>query len=103
MIARFGFWESLHLFSGLLILSLAMSVNSRWPGSCDENSDDGNTYDTAKKLLDEMITAGNLGSKGHGQMLADVEAFQNGLFTAHPGAVDFQWDVDEWINQLLGA
>ncbi|KAL4962008.1 transcription factor domain-containing protein [Aspergillus stella-maris] len=97
---RFGFWESLHLFSGLIILSLTMSVNSRWPGSLDEKSDDGHTYDTARGLLSEMIDAGNLGSKGHGQMLADVEAFQTGLFAAQ-GIVDFQWDVDEWINQLL--
>lgn len=86
-----------------MILSLAMSVNSQWPGSCEEKPDDRDTYDTAKQLLDEMINAGNLGSKGHGQMLVDVEAFQNGLFTVHSGAVDFQWDVDEWINQLLGA
>ncbi|KAL2867606.1 transcription factor domain-containing protein [Aspergillus lucknowensis] len=100
---RFGFWESLHLFSGLMILSLAMSVNSRWPDSFDERADDRNTYDTAKGLLYEMIHAGNLGSKGHGQMLAEVEAFQSGLFGVN-GAFDVQiWDVDEWINQLLGS
>ncbi|KAL4935294.1 hypothetical protein BDV06DRAFT_132139 [Aspergillus oleicola] len=98
--ARFGFWESLHLFSGLMIMSLAMSVNSRWPGSLDEKTDDRHTYDTARGLLNEMIDAGNLGSKGHGQMLADVEALQTGLSAAQ-GTVDLQWDVDEWINQLL--
>ncbi|KAL3455952.1 fungal-specific transcription factor domain-containing protein [Aspergillus heterothallicus] len=101
---RFGFWESLHLFSGLMILSLAMSVNSRWPDSFDEKNDDRNTYDTAKGLLNEMIFAGNLGSKGHGQMLAEVEAFQNGLFGAQLGGFDLQaWDMDEWINQLLAS
>ncbi|KAL4883547.1 fungal-specific transcription factor domain-containing protein [Aspergillus karnatakaensis] len=101
---RFGFWESLHLSSGLMILSLAMSVNSRWPNTFDENSDDRNTYDTAKGLLREMIQAGNLGSKGHGQMLAEVEQFQNGLFGGNAQHVfDLGWDVDEWIEQLLGS
>lgn len=103
VLARFGFWESLHLFSGLMILSLTMSVNARWPGSCDERSDDRATYDIAKGLLEEMINAGNLGSKGHGQMLADVEAFRNTLFAVQNGPFDFQWEPDEWIDQLLGA
>ncbi|KAL4778826.1 fungal-specific transcription factor domain-containing protein [Aspergillus varians] len=105
--ARFGFWESLHLSSGLMILSLAMSVNSRWPNSSDDKPDDRDTYNTAKGLLREMIQAGNLGSKGHGQMLAEVEAFQNGLFGASAqGQQVFDlggWDVDEWIEQLLGS
>ncbi|KAJ5101590.1 hypothetical protein NUU61_003812 [Penicillium alfredii] len=101
---RFGFWESLHLFSGLMILSLAMSVNSRWPDSFDEKADDQNTYEVAKGLLNEMIHAGNLASKGHGQMLAEVEASQSGLFGAQFGGFDLQaWDMDEWVNQLLAS
>ncbi|KAL1859188.1 hypothetical protein Plec18170_002303 [Paecilomyces lecythidis] len=102
--ARFGLWESLHLFSGLMILSLAMAVNSRWPDSFDEKSDDRNTYEIAKGLLNEMIHAGNLGSKGHGQMLAEVEASQSGLFGTQFSGFDLQaWDMDEWINQLLAS
>ncbi|KAL4864909.1 fungal-specific transcription factor domain-containing protein [Aspergillus spectabilis] len=104
--SHFGFWESLHLSSGLMILSLAMSVNSRWPNSFDDRDHDRDTYDTAKSLLRKMIGAGNLGSKGHGLMLAEVEAFQNGLFGASAqGQQVFDlggWDVDEWIEQAIG-
>ncbi|KAL2856795.1 fungal-specific transcription factor domain-containing protein [Aspergillus pseudodeflectus] len=103
---RFGFWESLHLFSALMILSLATSVNTRWPHTFTEKPDDRNTYDTAKGLLNEMIAAGNLGSKGHGQMLAEVEAFQSGLFGGHTNGLDMAstgWDVDGWIEALLAS
>ncbi|KAL3471078.1 fungal-specific transcription factor domain-containing protein [Aspergillus californicus] len=101
---RFGFWESLHLFSALMIISLAMSVSSRWPNSFDEKPDDRSTYDTAKGLLNEMINAGNLGSKGHGQMLSEVEGFQDGLYAGQQAGIDpAVWDVDGWIEQLLSS
>lgn len=87
-----------------MILSLAMAVNSRWPDSFDEKSDDRNTYEIANGLLNEMIHAGNLGSKGHGQMLTEVEASQSGLFGTQFSGFDLQaWDMDEWINQLLAS
>ncbi|KAL3496153.1 fungal-specific transcription factor domain-containing protein [Aspergillus germanicus] len=103
---RFGFWESLHLFSALMILSLATSVNTRWPHTFNQKPDDRATYETAKGLLNEMIVAGNLGSKGHGHMLAEVEAFQNGLFGVHTNGLDMGsagWDVDGWIETLLAS
>jgi hypothetical protein len=89
-----------------MILSLATSVNTRWPHTFAEKPDDKNTYETAKGLLNEMIAAGNLGSKGHGQMLAEVEAFQSGLFGAHTDGLDMAstgWDVDGWIEALLAS
>lgn len=87
-----------------MILSLAISVNSRWPDTFDEKADDRSTYEIAKGLLDEMIQAGNLGSKDHGRMLAEVEASQSGLFGAQSGGFDLQaWNMDEWINQLLAS
>ncbi|KAJ0419925.1 fungal-specific transcription factor domain-containing protein [Aspergillus carlsbadensis] len=103
---RFGFWESLHLFSALMILSLATSVNTRWPHTFSERPDDRTTYETAKRLLEEMVVAGNLGSKGHALMLAEVEGFQGGLLGAMGGGCGFGdgdggWDVDGWIEQVL--
>jgi hypothetical protein len=89
-----------------MILSLATSVNTRWPHTFTEKPDDRTTYETAKGLLNEMILVGNLGSKGHGQMLAEVEAFQTGLFGAHANGFDMGsagWDVDGWIETLLAS
>ncbi|OKL63836.1 hypothetical protein UA08_00772 [Talaromyces atroroseus] len=97
---KFGFWESLHLFSGLTIVSLAISVNLRWPGSFDEKPDDGETYQTARCLLSEMADAGNLASKGQLRMLDEVEALQDVLTGADSTAFELfnLWDMEAWLK-----
>ncbi|KAF4950175.1 hypothetical protein FSARC_13281 [Fusarium sarcochroum] len=103
-IAKFGFWDSLHLFSSLTIFSLAISVNRRRPGSFDEKDTDPATYSTAKDLLHDLVKAGNLASKGHEKMLQDVEALGEVLGSMQTNASDFmleQWDMDNWMAQVL--
>lgn len=94
----FGFWESSHLFSGLTILSLAISVNSRWPGSFEEKPDDQTTYWTAKGVLGEMAQAGNLASKGQVRMLDEVETLHDALSWTDNTAFDLFnfWDTEAW-------
>ncbi|KAF2021036.1 hypothetical protein BU24DRAFT_487536 [Aaosphaeria arxii CBS 175.79] len=101
-IAKFGFWESLHLFSSLTILSLANSVNSRWPGSFNEKPNDAATYETAKNLLLNMVLAGNLASKGQACMLEDVEAFHEVCWRddRETFEIDSSWNLDDWISQI---
>ncbi|CAI6089010.1 unnamed protein product [Clonostachys chloroleuca] len=97
-LAMFGFWESSHLFSGLTILSLAISVNSRWPGSFEEKPDDQTTYWTAKGVLGEMAQAGNLASKGQVRMLDEVETLHDALSWTDNTAFDLFnfWDTEAW-------
>ncbi|CAH0034094.1 unnamed protein product [Clonostachys rhizophaga] len=97
-LATFGFWESSHLFSGLTILSLAISVNSRWPGSFEEKPDDQTTYWTAKGVLGEMAQAGNLASKGQIRMLDEVETLHDALTWTDNTAFDLFnfWDTEAW-------
>ncbi|TPX15279.1 uncharacterized protein E0L32_004556 [Thyridium curvatum] len=103
-IAKFGFWDSVHLFSSLTIFSLAMSVNRRRPGSFDEKDVDFMTYSTAKDLLRDMVKTGNLASKGHEKMLLDVEALGEVLGAMQTDGSDFvmeQYDMDNWMAQVL--
>lgn len=91
-----------------MILSLANSVNSHWPGSFDNRPSDACTYDMAKQLLDEMVRAGNLASKGQEYMLQEVEAFRDVcLRTTNENHdaydVDHPWNVDDWMNYMLDA
>ncbi|KAH6876324.1 fungal-specific transcription factor domain-containing protein [Thelonectria olida] len=103
-VAKFGFWDSLHLFSSLTIFSLAISVNRWRPGSFDEKDIDAVTYSTAKTLLHDLVKAGNLASKGHEKMLQDVEALGEvfgAMQTEGSEMVLEQWDMDNWMAQVL--
>ncbi|KAK2811948.1 hypothetical protein FQN50_001655 [Emmonsiellopsis sp. PD_5] len=103
-IAKFGFWDSLHLFSSLTIVFMAMSVNIRRPGSFDEKETDAITYTTAKAVLQDMVQAGSLAAKGHEKMLKEVEAMGQSFYVAPPAGFDLmpeQWDVDGWMAQIL--
>ncbi|KAJ5579709.1 uncharacterized protein N7459_005694 [Penicillium hispanicum] len=98
-LAKFGFWESLHLFSGLTILSLAISVNTCWSSTFELMPDDETTYQTAKGILDDMAQAGNLASKGQLRMLEEVEALQYAFMETDNTTFDLVnfWDVDTWM------
>lgn len=98
-LAKYGFWESLHLFSGLTILSLALSVNARWPNTFTLQPDDEQTYESAKEILAEMARAGNLGSKGQLQMLGEVEALLKASNNVDNFALDLVhfWDTEGYF------
>ncbi|KAF9890087.1 hypothetical protein FE257_006248 [Aspergillus nanangensis] len=102
-IAKFGFWDSLHLFSSLTILSLAMTTNRQRLGIFEKDTDFV-TYSTAKNLLYDMVRAGSLASKEHAKMLSDVEALGEALEAIQTQGMDpptEQWDMDHWIEQVL--
>ncbi|KAJ6441132.1 proline utilization trans-activator [Purpureocillium lavendulum] len=102
--AKFGFWDSLHLFSSLTILSLAMTANRRHPGSFEERITDLDNYSTARGLLRELVQAGNLTSKGHDRMLTDVEGLADTLGTNPTDGFEppmEPWGTDAWIEQML--
>ncbi|KAK7755570.1 hypothetical protein SLS62_002504 [Diatrype stigma] len=77
-IAKYGYWESLHLFSGLSILLLSRVVFSdatnglyATPGFSCPN--DAELYTMARSLLEDMARLGNPASKDHEALLTDVE------------------------------
>jgi len=71
--AKYGFYDSLHLFSGNMIFSLSRLVNTVRPLSLMQDPQDLSLYSVAKDLLMTMASCGNLASKGHVQMLEDIE------------------------------
>ncbi|KAF6817754.1 hypothetical protein CSOJ01_02191, partial [Colletotrichum sojae] len=103
--SKFGFWDSMHLFSSLMLVCLALAVNKRRPGSFDEKENDFMTYSTGKTVLGEMVQAGNLASKGHERMLLEIEQLAEVLSGIQAGGIEplmEQWDVDAWMTQALG-
>ncbi|KAF4810714.1 Proline utilization trans-activator [Colletotrichum siamense] len=74
-IAKFGYWESLHLFSGLSILALArVSINCDRVSSPSSEDHDVALYSRTRELLREMARVGNPAAKDHDALLSDVEA-----------------------------
>ncbi|KAF4900082.1 hypothetical protein CGCF415_v009228 [Colletotrichum fructicola] len=73
--AKFGYWESLHLFSGLSILALArVSLNFDRVSSPSSEDHDVALYSRTRELLREMARVGNPAAKDHDALLSDVEA-----------------------------
>ncbi|KAF2019460.1 hypothetical protein BU24DRAFT_120620 [Aaosphaeria arxii CBS 175.79] len=82
-IAKFGYWESLHLFSGLAILALSRCLNLpvspalRATGSAfndrEVETEDAQLYTGARCLLVEMSRIGNLAAQDFTTMLIDIE------------------------------
>ncbi|KAL0939771.1 uncharacterized protein CTRU02_206381 [Colletotrichum truncatum] len=73
-IAKFGYWESLHLFSGLAILVLARVSVDRTEQLFPPAEDDTALYTRTRALLSEMACVGNPAAKDHDALLSDVEA-----------------------------
>lgn len=96
--------ENMHLFSSLMVLCLAMSINTRHPDSFQQRPDDALLYESGKDVLHDMTRAGSLAARGHEKMLYDVEALGKCIEidgTAGSDIVAEQWDIDEWMTQLL--
>ncbi|KAM5345224.1 hypothetical protein ACJ41O_011086 [Fusarium nematophilum] len=71
-IAKFGYWDSIHIFSALAILSLSNvpSIDPRGPKS----DEDARLYADSRAILEEMARSGNPSAKDHESLLTDVEA-----------------------------
>ncbi|KAF4774651.1 C6 transcription factor [Colletotrichum scovillei] len=72
--AKFGYWESLHLFSGLAILALARVSIEEGKDFNPNSEDDVALYTRTRALLREMARVGNPAAKDHDVLLSDVEA-----------------------------
>lgn len=85
--ARYGYWDSAHLFSGLVILSLSRIIikvhdHDELLGS------DNSLYNTCRSILHGMASAGNPSAKDHLSHLADVESIVDMLMSGHNVIVD---------------
>uniref|UniRef100_A0A8H7K8L2 Zn(2)-C6 fungal-type domain-containing protein n=1 Tax=Bionectria ochroleuca TaxID=29856 RepID=A0A8H7K8L2_BIOOC len=85
--ARYGYWDSAHLFSGLIILSLSRIIikvhdHDELLGS------DNSLYNTCRSILHGMASAGNPSAKDHLSHLADVESIVDMLMSGHNVMVD---------------
>ncbi|KAL2681054.1 hypothetical protein Neosp_008657 [[Neocosmospora] mangrovei] len=71
-IAKYGYWDSIHTFSALAILSLSNipSIDPRGPKS----EADACLYTDSRAILEDMARSGNPSAKDHESLLTDVEA-----------------------------
>ncbi|CAI6092668.1 unnamed protein product [Clonostachys chloroleuca] len=71
-LAKFGYWDSVHAFSSLSIMSISRAVAPDLSESPQYN-DDAYLYSQCRVMLKDMAEAGNPASKDHHLLLADVE------------------------------
>lgn len=97
--------ENMHLFTSLLILFLAISINSRQPRTFHQNPDEAaSLYEAGKDVLRYNMHSGSLAAKGHLDTLKDIEELgsaitrDDGVGVNHEG---WQAEVDEWVAQLI--
>ncbi|KAJ4212558.1 hypothetical protein NW759_011595 [Fusarium solani] len=71
-IAKYGYWDSIHTFSALAILSLSNipSIDPRGPKA----EADARLYTDSRAILEDMARSGNPSAKDHESLLTDVEA-----------------------------
>ncbi|PVH98163.1 hypothetical protein DM02DRAFT_683049 [Periconia macrospinosa] len=107
-IAKFGFWESLHLFSSIKIFLVASIINLIRPFSITfDDINDRMLYENSKRLLHEMADFGNMSSRGHCSLLEDLEQTRELIIgrvqsNAADGLVlpDFEVNIDQWLAML---
>lgn len=107
--AKFGFWESLHLFSSLSILALARLSKRRWPSilGLDLLEDDEEMYAGGRDILHSMSCAGNFASKDHLRMLLEIEQLEDTVHetledTNGPGS-EIPFDITGWQNMFFDS
>lgn len=100
--------ENMHLFTSLMILSLAISINSRCPGIFHQTPEDTGLYDAGKEVLRYMMHSGSMAAKGYLNMLKDVEDLGSAIAMGTNVDVNQeweqweQWNVDEWMQLFEG-
>lgn len=99
--AKYGLWDSIHLFSGIIILSLAQIIDTAHPGSIAQTEQDTSLYAESKSLLAKLASVGNLAAKGHLRTLEDIETVLERVTQTHAQSQDwFDLDIFEWIDTL---
>jgi hypothetical protein len=104
-LAKYGFYDSLHLFSSIIIFSLSRLVNTIRPLSMIQEPQDLALYSSARDLLMSMAAAGNLASKGHVQMLDDIERHLDGVSESQDAQMlNVRLDeISPWIDSIGGS
>ncbi|KAL2212087.1 hypothetical protein CC79DRAFT_1364371 [Sarocladium strictum] len=105
LLAKYGFYDSLHLFSSIIIFSLSRLVNTIRPLSMIQEPQDLALYSSARDLLMSMAAAGNLASKGHVQMLDDIERHLDGVSESQDAQMlNVRLDeISPWIDFIGGS
>ncbi|CAH0052143.1 unnamed protein product [Clonostachys solani] len=101
-LVKYGYWDSVHLFSSLMILNLASLISRRLQGagqsSKEETENDVSMYQQGRRILLGLAEAGNVPSKHHLSMLEEVEAI--GEIHSWPG--DSELSGSENVGIELG-
>ncbi|QKD61700.2 uncharacterized protein FOBCDRAFT_245141 [Fusarium oxysporum Fo47] len=77
--ARFGYWDSVHAFSSLSIISIAKAVAPELAETSELN--DEHLYSQCRLILKEMAEAGNPAARDHNALLADLDSIVQMLTT----------------------
>ena len=119
-IAKYGYWESLHLFSSLSIICIAQTIkdtpDASVPQQLSANTETTHLYQEAKMVLSDMATSGNPAASDFQDMLLQIENLVAKPATSSPYDIDQvelfpdlldlgQWDaLDDqvWSNGLSG-
>ncbi|KAH8820214.1 hypothetical protein F5884DRAFT_744574 [Xylogone sp. PMI_703] len=103
LLAKYGFWESLQLFSSLSIVALTNLINKQWPALLGLTLvyDDQALYTSGREILQDMSSVGNFASEDHLRMLVEIESLVKPPETLEDvivGMPEFSFDVAEWQN-----
>ncbi|QQK46722.1 Pyruvate/Phosphoenolpyruvate kinase [Penicillium digitatum] len=93
-IAKFGFWESLHIFSSLTVYVISGFLMEKRATSFT-SAQTNVPYTPVRNLLGEMARVGNAASKDHERMIQDIED----LFRetpSHTGLTEGIEDLGHW-------
>lgn len=107
-LAKYGFWESLHLFSAINVFSLARLAHTLRPFSLCQTDSDLELYKSAKDLLHSMAAHGNAASKGHVRLIEEIERlldavslhFSNQDPNLTVSMTDLEQDIFQWIESI---
>ncbi|KAM0716500.1 hypothetical protein Q7P37_007945 [Cladosporium fusiforme] len=104
-LAKFGFWDSLHLSSAIMIAILARRLGSVRATPPGRELPSEHLITSCKLLLSDMAGGGNAASKIHVAMLEDVERLLSPVSggVAHPVTTDIsdEFDLDSDIFQWI--
>ncbi|CAG9950647.1 unnamed protein product [Clonostachys rosea f. rosea IK726] len=101
-LVKYGYWDSAHLISSLMILNLASLLDRRLHGagqsSGEETENDVSMYQQGRRILLGSAEAGNVPSKHRLSMLEEVEA----IGEIHAWSGDSELPASENVGIELG-
>ncbi|KAE8401785.1 hypothetical protein BDV37DRAFT_253974 [Aspergillus pseudonomiae] len=97
-IAKFGFWESLHIFSSLTVHVISGCLMEKRPNAF-AGARTSALYSPVRSLLGEMARLGNAASKDHEKMIHDIEDLFTDI-TPNTDLTERVEDVVEWPEYL---